>query len=394
MPFPITLHSLPPKRKASHRARYQAGSVQRVHRANGPDVWVFRWREDGRQRKEIIGTVSQFPKRADAIRACENKRAEINAHDEPRPRMTVSEAWGHFQTHELRDPGQARSETTIEAYLLYFRLYILPDWRNVPLEDVKAVAVEQWLRKQDDLAPATRAKIRSMMSALFSHCIRYELYDRLNPISSVRQSAKRQREPDTLSVPEIKAVLSFIQPVAIRVMMLTAASSALRRSEVRGLKWADLDFAHLWFHLRRGIVRHIETNLKTDASRKGVPMLPELAQVLSIWKTQTPYPRDKDWVFASPYTDGKWPYWPESALKDHIRPAAKQAGIQGKVIGWHTFRHSLATLLGDQGESVKTVQELLRHADSRITADVYMHGNQDTERLALTAVAGIFPQKS
>ena len=94
-------------------------------------------------------------------------------------------------------------------------------------------------------------------------------------------------------------------------------------------------------------------------------------------------------VQASPYTEGKRPYWPESALKDHIRPAADRAKIT-KQVGWHTFRHSLASLLGDKKEETKIVQEILRHASSRITVDLYQHGNLEAKRSALTQASGIF----
>ena len=57
-------------------------------------------------------------------------------------------------------------------------------------------------------------------------------------------------------------------------------------------------------------------------------------------------------------------------MKRHIQPVAKAIGIH-KKIGWHTFRLSFGTLLKANGEKVKTVQELLRHVNSRITLDVY-----------------------
>jgi site-specific recombinase XerD len=62
--------------------------------------------------------------------------------------------------------------------------------------------------------------------------------------------------------------------------------------------------------------------------------------------------------------------WPDNLMKRYIKPVARKAGIT-KNIGWHPFRHSFATLLKANGEDVKTVQELLRHANSRITLDVY-----------------------
>lgn len=104
---------------------------------------------------------------------------------------------------------------------------------------------------------------------------------------------------------------------------------------------------------------------------------------------ESPYSADTDWVFASPYTDGERPYWAESALVDHIRPAAIGAGVK-KHIGWHTFRHSVASILGQNGEDVKVVQELLRHATSRITIEVYQQAKQDAKRTALTSFSGIF----
>jgi integrase len=135
--------------------------------------------------------------------------------------------------------------------------------------------------------------------------------------------------------------------------------------------------------------------MKTRASRKGVEMLPALAAALLVWRDHTPYNQDSDWVFASPFTNGKRPYWPESALQDHIKPAAAKAGITKRVT-WHTFRHSLASFLGQQGEGVKTVQELLRHATSRITIDTYQQGSTEAKRSALNRVAGILaaPSKS
>jgi integrase len=373
---------------------YQEGHIERVRVAKGPDQWTYRWWETSKQsgrrihRRKLIGTVETYPTIGAAKRAVEGFRAEINAAATKTVRMTVGEAWGHFQANELRDPDVDRSPTTIQSYLDYFKARILPTWKDVALDDVKSVAVEKWLRSLD-LAPASKAKIRNHMSALFSHCIRHELYGKLNPIAAVRQGAVRQRDPDILTLDEMRSIISNIKPAAIKMMVAVAAASALRRSEVRGLKWADLDLDKCWFNLQRGYVSKSETKMKTKASRKGMEMLPALAAALLIWRDNTPYNQDDDWVFASPFTNGKRPYWPDSALKDHIKPAVVAAGITKRVT-WHTFRHSLASILGQQGEGVKTVQELLRHATSRITLDVYQQGATEAKRLALNRVAGIF----
>ena len=372
---------------------YQEGYIERVQHAKGPDQWTYRWwetsQQDGRRihRRKLIGTVEAYPTIGAAKRAVEGFRAEINSAATKTVRMTVGEAWGHFQANELRDPDVDRSHTTIKSYLDYFKARILPTWKDVALDDVKSVAVEKWLRSLD-LAPASKAKIRNHMSSLFSHCIRHEIYGKLNPIASVRQGAVRQHDPDILTLDEMRAILGNIKPAAIKMMVAVAAASALRRSEVRGLKWADLDLDKCWFNLQRGYVSQAETKMKTKASRRGMEMLPALAAALLIWRDHALYNQDDDWVFASPFTNGNRPYWPDSALTNHIKPAAAAAGIT-KRVGWHTFRHSLASFLGQQGEEVKTVQELLRHATSRITLDVYQQGSTQAKRSALNRVAGI-----
>ena len=188
--------------------RCQEGSIERIKRAKGPDVWVYRWREaneDGRrvQKKKVIGDVQRYKNKTDAKKAIQNFRAEINAREELKAqpsridKMTIEEAWGHFQANELCDPEINRSETTIDNYLTLFRAYIIPKWGKIALEEVKTVAVESWLHSlkkahsEKPLAPASKAKVKSAMYSLFDHAMRHELCTlKLNPMEKVRQGSE------------------------------------------------------------------------------------------------------------------------------------------------------------------------------------------------------------
>jgi integrase len=68
-------------------------------------------------------------------------------------------------------------------------------------------------------------------------------------------------------------------------------------------------------------------------------------------------------------------------LEKVIRPAVARAGIS-KRIGWHTFRHTYATLLVANGENVKVVQELMRHASTRFTLEIYSQAQLIAKRAA------------
>jgi integrase len=86
-----------------------------------------------------------------------------------------------------------------------------------------------------------------------------------------------------------------------------------------------------------------------------------------------------------PDYEGEQPYWPDNLMKRYIKPVARANGIY-KNIGWHTFRHTFGTLLKANGEDVKTLQELLRHANSRITLDVYTQAVGSNKRAAQSKV--------
>jgi integrase len=125
------------------------------------------------------------------------------------------------------------------------------------------------------------------------------------------QSAKRQRIPECLEPEELRALLSQLDR-RFRVMVLLDAASGLRRSELLALKWSDVDFYELQINVRRSIYLNVIGNCKTEASRKPVPTDPMLASELWSWKQDSSYRQSDDWLFASPRTRGRNPYWPDS----------------------------------------------------------------------------------
>ena len=122
-------------------------------------------------------------------------------------------------------------------------------------------------------------------------------------------------------------------------------------------------------------------------------MMGELSKTLRSWKVATEFNKNGDWVFASPQSLGKKPYWPDMLLKRHIKPAAERAEIT-KVIGWHTFRRTLATLLQTSGASVKTTQQLMRHSSPVMTLGTYAQAVTSDKREAQSNVAALFVVKS
>jgi len=317
----------------------------------------------------------QYGTKADAWRACVHRRSTINP--EARAPRSLADLVTHYREKEMTEDG-SKSFSTRTAYETYLRNWIVPVWGERSLSEVRTVAVEDWLRTLS-LSNGSKAKIRNLLSALFNHAMRHEWADR-NPIRLVRQSAKRERTPDVLTAEEIKSLLSKLEG-PYYVMTFLAAVTGMRVSELLALKWEDVNFAAGEIRLTRAIVCQHVGPLKTEASQKPVPMDTGLSALLLDWRGRCPYNQESDYVFGSPEKNGEQPLWPSSAMSKHIRPAAKLAGIK-KHVRWHVFRHSFATLLKGNGEDVKTVQESLRHADSKVTLDVYTQGLMPLKRAA------------
>jgi len=110
---------------------------------------------------------------------------------------------------------------------------------------------------------------------------------------------------------------------------------------------------------------------KSRASKKPVPLHPLLAESLAAWRKETPYPTPDDFVFPSFRLKGAKPPRANMLVADHLQPAARKAGITGRI-GFHTLRRTLASALVANGSDVRLVQELLRHSNPVITLDAYV----------------------
>ena len=181
------------------RTTYQEGSLKLEERKRGPHVWVYRWWETdlhGKRvyRKQQVGDLEQYPNETAAKAAIDALRLTIN-HQSQRngaSQMTVQVLWKHYSKEEL----PFKDFSTQDGYLSYAKNWILPRWGSVLLQRVKTVEVERWLREAT-VANGTKAKIKCVMLALFSHAVRWE-FASTNPISSgIPVGAGGKRGPST-----------------------------------------------------------------------------------------------------------------------------------------------------------------------------------------------------
>jgi integrase len=191
---------------------------------------------------------------------------------------------------------------------------------------------------------AIRTVAVEQMGCVFNHAMQWEFTDH-NPIagagkgSSVRVSAKRERTPDILEVEEMHLLLAALG-TREKAMVFLDMPSGLRRGELAGLKWEDFDFKNLHVSVTRSLVDQHVGPVRTEASRKLMPIDDYVAHDLLAWYEVTPYKKPSDYVWA---TD------------------ANGAGANNNP---------------------KVVQGLLRHASYSITMNVYDEAMSEEKRSA------------
>lgn len=178
-------------------------------------------------------------------------------------------------------------------------------------------------------------------------------------------------------------------------LVLLAASTGLRRGKLIALRWRDLDVNARLANITHSVWRNVEGDTKTEASRKPVPLPSVVIDALKSWRAASLDRSDDDYLFPSIVKNGSQPVQPDMILKRHIRPALKCLEVD-KRIGWHSFRHGFANLLRQSKVEIKTVQELLGHANSRITLDVYQRTvteeRREAQAIAVKQLFGDFKQ--
>src|SRR5215469_4097772 len=387
------------------RMRYQQGSLRLEERKRGFAVWVYRWWENditGRpiRRKVQLGDLERYPNESAACAAADALRLTINNQSKRKNlrKTTVNILWEHYCREEL----PLKEISTQDAYLVYGKNWILPRWGGFLLEEIKTIEVERWLRATE-VTDGTKAKIKCVMSAVFSHAVRWEFCGH-NPISSgipvgsggkrgpstgVRVSAKRQKSPLVLSPEDVKLGLAQLE-FRDQLLVFLDAGLGTRRGELGALRWMDCDFDNPTFDIqhsyywRRG--GHL-VDTKSEASAQPLPMHPGLKDGLLEWRSQSLYNRPEDFVFASEKLKGRKPLDLSAVLKKKIQPAFENIGIAG--VGWHTFRHTVGTMLAEMGEHQLTIRDYLRHSNLHVT-NKYLQATSKTKRLAHDKLVGAF----
>jgi integrase len=300
--------------------------------------------------------------------------------------------------------------TTIDGYQQHLDLHIEPFLGYVRLSDLSTPMVREFedklsADKQNPRSPSLVRKLRGSLGAILSDAQERGLVAR-NVVRELRRGKERRadrRQKGKLKVgvdiplpAEIKAIIEAIDG-RWRPFFLTAIFTGLRASELRGLRWADVDLKKGELNVTQRADAYQEIGApKSEAGHRTVPLTPKLVRVLTEWKLACPK-GDAGLVF--PNTDGKVE-WHANIINRAWIPLQIAAGVtvqvrdgdgklacdeegkpvlQAKYTGLHAIRHFYASWcinrVTDGGLELpaKVVQERLGHSSMTVTLDTYGH---------------------
>lgn len=236
-----------------------------------------------------------------------------------------------------------------------------------------------------EISTATAARCLSILYSIFKKAVQWG-YIPSNPAEYVRRPRVERPEPEFLDPEEIKRLLQAAAELDAawantghkrdyiscrKALLMFAALTGARQSEILGLRWGDLDLEEGRAFIRQVLQGGKFYPPKSRAGRRVIDLPAALVEELKVHKLrqavelpQNPH----DLVFTT--TMGT-PMDKRNVTKRILEPCLERAGL--RKVGFHALRHSYVSMLIAQGENVKTIQSLVGHASARMTWDVYGH---------------------
>jgi integrase len=371
-----------PKNKAARRE---------LERFPPQDAWVIDYVDQDGERH-----IETFSKKKDAEARHDKVRVDVRhgIHTAPSKSETVAEAAQHWLN---RVEAEGRERGTLAQYRQHVRIHIAPRIGRYKLAHLMPTKIESF--RDDLLADLSRPMARKVLTSLKS-LLKVAKHAHVAADVSVGRSKRAERKlevgRDIPTPVEIKRLVTAAKDDArMHALLLTAALCGLRASELRGLRWTDIDLRAGELTVRQRADRYNTIGPpKSASSTRIIPLSPEVVAALKLWKLACPK-GELDLVF--PPRTGAIMY--HRSMLDSLAPMMVAAGVTDKhgnpKYGLHAFRHFFASwcinrrAAGGRELPAKVVQELLGHSSIVMTLDRYGHlFPRSDDRAELAAASG------
>ena len=321
------------------------------------DSWYIDFYADGRRKRKAVGS------RRDAENALSAIKADILRGE-----------------YRFKRDGKTRFEDFAKEYLEYAKINkkswerdecvlkrLVPHFGDLVLSKITPHHIEEYKKSRldDGINPSTINRELACLKHMFTVAERFRKFDGKNPVKEVNFLQEIKRVMKILAKDEIgrlcDAANGHIKPIIIM-----ALNTGMRKGEILGLRWNDIDFIEHYIYLKK---------TKSNVMRK-VPMNSVVSGMLKKIK------REGGYVFTNPATGLQY-----SDIFHPFKTACEEAKIRD--LRFHDLRHTAATLMVMGGIDLVTVKEILGHSTIEMTMR-YAHPTPENKRRAVEVLGSVF----
>ena len=274
---------------------------------------------------------------------------------------------------------------------------ILPYFQGKQLKEITDKDITKYLdylrkdycsAKKKPLAPKSVRHHYCTLNLIFSYAVKLDYIEK-NPLAKVDTPKLVKHKVNALSKAETQIFIQEIQklPLWLKTMYNLLITTGIRRGECFGLQWQDVDFINRLIRIKRSVTYTSMSGIivglpKTQAGLREIPLTDGMINLLQEYKSKENAAATA-FVFHSE-TSPFDPHHPDFAT-DHLKKFMKKIGLPD--MSPHDLRHTCASLLLQSGADIKSVQDILGHADASTTLNFYVKSDMANMR---TATANAF----
>ena len=302
--------------------------------------------------------------------------------------LTLNQAAERF----LADKQDDLKRSTLARYTYVLEHYIQPVLGAVLLSQLTANQISEFLRRLQK--NGLSGKSARDVGVLLKSILRYSAkkLDCPSPGMTVELPAYRRKQIDIFYPDEIRRLAQMImdEPTTTGIGILLTLNTGLRLGELCALQYKDIDLRNGVVHVRKTVQRirsGDRTSLmvlppKSDSARRTIPLPGDMAALLQ--KLVQSHPNGENYLL----TGKNMPMEPRT-MQYQYRALLKAAGIPYR--NFHTLRHTYASRCVERGVDIKSLSEMLGHADVRTTLQVYVHSSLEHKMRVIQSICFLAP---
>ena len=302
--------------------------------------------------------------------------------------LTLNQAAERF----LADKQDDLKRSTLARYTYVLKRYILPVFGAVLLSQLTANQISEFLLRLQK--GGLSGKSARDVGVLLKSILRYSAkkLDCTSPGLAVELPAYRRKQIDIFYPDEIQRLAQKImdKPTTAGIGILLTLNTGLRLGELCALQYKDIDLRNGVIHITKTVQRIRSGDCtclmvlppKSDSARRTIPLPGDMAALLK--KIIQSHPNGENYLLT-----GKSAPMEPRTMQYQYRTLLKAAGIPYR--NFHVLRHTYASRCVERGVDVKSLSEMLGHADVRTTLQVYVHSSLEHKMRVIQSICFLAP---